>query len=165
MFCFNKKFINEGTIVTLLTQDLEKKLKEQGLKLTVQRKTIFDLLLAHNNEHLSTEELYELVKEKYPQIGLATVYRTLLLFMNLGLIHKIDFDDGFSRYEINTHEDDHRHHHLICSQCGNIDEVREDLLDTLEAEILEKNGFLVKDHRVKFYGVCNQCRQYNTSKG
>lgn len=148
-----------------LTAELEQKLKQSGYKLTVQRKTILDLLVEHEDEHLSTEELYELVREKYPQIGLATVYRTLLLFKKLGLIYKLDFDDGYSRYELSNLEDDHRHHHLICVQCGNVEEMREDLLDTLENQIFQKNGFLVHDHRVKFYGLCKKCRQGHQEEG
>ncbi|MCG8499804.1 MAG: transcriptional repressor [Firmicutes bacterium] len=142
-----------------MINNFETTLKENGYKLTVQRRVILNLLIEHEEKHLSTEEIYELVKKKYPQIGLATVYRTLMLFDKLGLIYKLDFDDGFSRYELNKREADHRHHHLICTQCGNVEEVREDLLDSIEEDILFKNGFLVKDHRVKFYGLCKHCRE------
>lgn len=137
---------------------MESKLKEEGYKLTTQRKAILNLLIEHSDKHLSPDEIYELVKKVYPQMGLATVYRTLLLFEKLGLIYKSNFEDGFSRYEVNTHKDDHRHHHLICTQCGNVEEVHEDLLENLEEEILKKNDFIVQDHRVKFYGLCKNCR-------
>ena len=63
-----------------------------------------------------------------------------------------------SRYELNCNEEDHRHHHLICLKCGSVAEVKEDLLESLEDQIMEKYGFIVKDHRVKFYGYCNKCR-------
>lgn len=142
-----------------MINNFETTLKENGYKLTVQRRVILNLLIEHEEKHLSTEEIYDLVKKKYPQIGLATVYRTLMLFDKLGLIYKLDFDDGFSRYELNTREAEHRHHHLICTQCANVEEVWEDLLDSIEEEILGKNGFLVKDHRVKFYGLCKHCRK------
>ncbi len=100
-----------------------------------------------------------MVKAKHPEIGLATVYRTMVLLDKLNLVHKLDFDDGFSRYELVKPNEDHRHHHLICSSCGGVSEVEEDLLDNLEEEILRKNGFLVKDHRVQFYGLCKKCRE------
>ncbi len=139
-------------------KELKERLKEKGYKLTTQRRAVLDILLEHEGEHLSTEEIYGYVKEKCPEIGLATVYRTLLLLDRLELIYKLDLDDGCSRYEMNKNQEDHRHHHLICTRCGNVAEVHEDLLDTLEQEILLKNDFLVTDHRLKLYGYCKTCR-------
>ncbi|MCX7841605.1 MAG: transcriptional repressor [Clostridia bacterium] len=137
--------------------NFREQLKERGYKLTSQRQAVLDVLLDHEGQHLSTEEIYELVKRKNPDIGLATVYRTLLLMDSMELVYKLDFDDGLSRYEINKHTEDHRHHHLICTQCGCVAEVEEDLLESLEEQILRKNKFVVKDHRVKFYGLCEKC--------
>ncbi|TYQ12943.1 UNVERIFIED_CONTAM: Fur family ferric uptake transcriptional regulator [Acetivibrio alkalicellulosi] len=134
-------------------------LKERGYKLTPQRQAVLDIIIEHNGEHLSTEEIYALVKEKYPDIGLATVYRTLLLLDDMDLVYKLDFDDGLSRYELNNKNEDHRHHHLICLNCSKVLEVQEDLLDTLEEQILTKNKFKVTDHRVKFYGYCEHCSE------
>lgn len=137
--------------------DFKEQLKERGYKLTTQRQAVLDVLREHDGEHLSPEEIYELVKESYPEIGLATVYRTLLLFDRMELVYKMDFDDGCSRYELNRNKEDHRHHHLICTRCGSVAEVEDDLLESLEEQILKKNGFIVKDHRVKFYGYCRKC--------
>ena len=139
--------------------NLKKELKDRGYKLTTQRQAVLDIIMEHQGEHLSSEEVYELVKKNNPEIGLATVYRTLLLLDNMELIYKIDLDDGCSRYEINKSEEDHRHHHLICMKCGAVEEAEEDLLDSLEEEILRKNKFLVKNHRVKFYGYCRNCME------
>jgi Fur family ferric uptake transcriptional regulator len=136
---------------------LREKFKEKGYKLTPQRKSVLDIILETEGKHLSAEEIYELVKQKYPDIGLATVYRTLLLFDSMELVYKLDLDDGCSRYELNTHKEDHRHHHLICTKCGSVAEVEEDLLESLEEQILKKNHFKVMDHRVKFYGYCKSC--------
>lgn len=135
----------------------KEQLKEKGYKLTTQRQAVLDVIIQYSGKHLTTEEIYELVKEKHPEIGLATVYRTLLLLDKLELVYKLDLDDGCSRYELNKHNEDHRHHHLICMKCGSVEEVEEDLLDSLEEQILHKNKFIVKDHRVKFYGHCEKC--------
>jgi len=108
---------------------------------------------------LSIDEIYKYVKEENPDIGLATVYRTLTMFENIGIVVKLDLDDGFGRYELARRNEDHGHHHLICSKCGSVSEVKEDLLESLEEQILLKNDFLVKDHRVKFYGLCGKCRK------
>lgn len=137
--------------------DFKEQLKEKGYKLTTQRQAVLNVIIEHEGEHLSTEEIYELVKQNHPEIGLATVYRTLLLLDRMEVVHKLDLDDGCSRYELNRKKEDHRHHHLICTQCGAVAEVEEDLLESLEDEILKKNGFIVKDHRVKFYGYCSNC--------
>jgi Fur family transcriptional regulator, ferric uptake regulator len=134
-------------------------LKERGLKLTTQRQAVYDILEKHEGKHLSPEEIYSLVKEKNPDIGLATVYRTLLLFDKMEIVYKLDFDDGCSRYELNRNKEDHRHHHLICTKCGSVAEVQEDLLELLEEQIMKKHGFIISDHRVKFYGYCKNCAQ------
>jgi len=136
-----------------------RQLKERGYKLTSQRQAVLDCISQHEGEHLTPEEIYEFVKETCPDIGLATVYRTLALLSEMDLIHKLNLDDGYNRYELNKNLHDHRHHHLICNNCGRVIEVEEDLLETLEEQILEKNGFLVTDHRVKFYGLCRDCRE------
>jgi Fur family transcriptional regulator, ferric uptake regulator len=138
---------------------MKERLKEYGYKFTEQRSSILDVLVQYPDKHLSAEEIYNLVKEKNPEIGLATVYRAIMLMEKLGLVTKLELDDGVSRYELSKGKEDHRHHHLICSSCGCVSEVEDDLLESLEREILLKNGFLVQDHRVKFYGLCVKCRQ------
>jgi Fur family ferric uptake transcriptional regulator len=137
---------------------LKKRLKEFGCKFTDQRSAVLNVLVRYSGEHLSTDEVFHYVKADSPEIGLATVYRTLMLLVRLGLVSKLDLDDGFSRYELIKQNEDHGHHHLICSKCGSVTEVEDDLLESLEEQILLKKKFLVKDHRVKFYGLCEKCR-------
>lgn len=139
-------------------QEIRDLLKCRGYKFTGQRNAVLDVLVKYGGKHLSTEEIHNHVRENHPEVGIATVYRTLTLLEKLKLVEKLDLDDGFSRYELARNKEDHRHHHLICNSCGSISEVEEDLLDTLEEQILKKNGFLVTDHRVKFYGLCVKCR-------
>ena len=139
--------------------NFKEKLREKGYKMTSQRQAVLDVIIEHEGEHLSPEEIYTLVKENNPDIGLATVYRTLILLNDMELIYKLDLDGDCSRYELNRHKEDHRHHHLICVKCGSVEGVEEDLLGSLEEQILRKNGFIVKDHRVKFYGYCRRCRE------
>ena len=139
-------------------QELKELLKQRGYKFTGQRNAVLDVLVKYSGRHLSTEEVYNYVQEIHPEVGIATVYRTLTLLESLRLVEKLDLDDGYNRYELARPNEDHRHHHLICSNCGSITEVEEDLLDSLEEQILKKNEFLVTDHRVKFYGLCKQCR-------
>lgn len=139
------------------SENFKDHLKEKGYKLTSQRQAVLDIIIEHKSMHLSTEEIYDYVRLSYPEIGLATVYRTLILLDRLGLVYKLDLDDGCSRYELNKYNEDHKHHHLICTKCGSVAEVQGDLLEALEEQILKKNNFIVKDHRVKFYGLCSKC--------
>ncbi|HEY9061679.1 MAG TPA: transcriptional repressor [Pseudobacteroides sp.] len=132
-------------------------LKEKGCKLTLQRQIILDIIGSCQEKHLSAEEIHDMVKKSNPDIGLATVYRTMLLFNEIGIVHKLDLDDGLGRYELNRQKSSHRHHHLICTSCNAVIEVEEDLLESLEQQILNEHGFIVKDHRVKFYGICSMC--------
>lgn len=142
-------------------------LGEKGYKITTQRLVVYELLKEKEDEHLSPEEIYELIKDKYPEMGMATIYRTLQLFEEIGLAIKLNFDDGCSRYEILSpdNQEVHQHHHLICKNCGKIIEVKEDLMNSLE-EIIEKQyNFEIKNHMVKFTGICSDCRKKENING
>ncbi len=146
---------------------LIKALGDNGYKTTTQRSIIFDILTEHKDEHLSTEEIYELIKDKTPGMGIATIYRTLQLFEEIGLVYKHNFDDGCSRYEILSpnNTEVHQHHHLLCKKCGKIIEVKEDLMNSLE-EIIEKQyNFEILNHVVKFTGICSECRNKENEDG
>lgn len=136
-------------------------LREKGLKVTSQRLMVLNILSAHGDEHLTVEEIYDLAKEESPEIGLATIYRTVQVLLELHVIEKVTFDDGFARYELNGEEtgSGHRHHHAICTQCGKVYSLETDLLDTLEKQVFESLAFEVTDHEVKLYGLCSACRR------
>lgn len=136
-------------------------LREKGLKVTSQRLMVLNILSAHGDEHLTVEEIYDLAKEESPEIGLATIYRTVQVLLELHVIEKVTFDDGFAQYELNGEEtgSGHRHHHAICTQCGKVYSLETDLLDTLEKQVFESLGFEVTDHEVKLYGLCSACRR------
>ena len=133
-------------------------LREKGYRFTKQRRATVDAIIANQGKHMSAEEIYLEVKKTCPEIGLATVYRTMLLFEEAGMLNKHNFDDGRNRYELNNPEEDHHHHHLVCIKCGNVTEVEEDLLDLLEQKIEKQHQFEIVDHKVKFTGYCNNCR-------
>lgn len=138
----------------------ERLLKEKGLKVTRQRLMVLETIASCPEEHLTAEEIFALVKVGCPDIGLATVYRTIQLLNELHLIDRVNFDDGFARYEMgNTsdREQKHRHHHLICIKCGKVISFQDDLLEELEAKIADTTGFCVVNHEVKLYGYCVEC--------
>jgi Fur family ferric uptake transcriptional regulator len=126
-------------------------------KMTPQRRLILQILLENQQLHMSAEEVYALAKENDSEIGLATVYRTLDLLEELKIIHKLNFGDGRSRYELYHVQSEHHHHHLVCLKCNQILEVKEDLLQQLESLIEREHGFHIMDHRVQFYGYCSTC--------
>lgn len=134
------------------------KLQQKAYKVTPQRQIILKAFLDHEQQHLSAEEVHGIVREKHPEIGLATVYRTLEILASLDILHKIEFGDGCTRYEFSDAEV-HHHHHLICVNCGKVMEFNDDLLETLEAWVAKKTNFLVIDHQLKFYGYCRDCQQ------
>ena len=137
---------------------LKEKLKKTGFKITPQRRAIIEVLLNNESYHLSSEEIYDKVRETCPEIGLATVYRTVRILDEIDVISKLNLDEGCIRYELKLGEDKgHNHHHLICKKCGKITEVKDDLLDSIEKEIEEEYGFGIIDHDLKFYGYCKEC--------
>ena len=147
-------------------EDFKRLLKEKGLKMTRQRLVVLEVLAESSGQHLTAEEIYERIKAANPDIGLATVYRTVQLLLELGLIDRINLDDGCVRYEIGhllTDETKHNHHHLICRKCGRVIPFDADLLDELEEHIEEAAGFHVQDHEVKFYGLCSDCMKSEKS--
>ncbi|WP_182199463.1 Fur family transcriptional regulator [Paraliobacillus salinarum] len=138
---------------------IKKQLHAQSYKLTPQREATVRVLLEREEDHLSAEDVYLLVKEKSPEIGLATVYRTLELLSELKVVDKINFGDGVSRYDLRKEGATHFHHHLVCTECGSVEEIMDDLLEEVE-EIVEKDwGFKVKDHRLTFHGICKKCQE------
>lgn len=138
---------------------IKSKLQKQGYKLTTQRWAILNTIVDNQQQHLNCDEIYNIVRGEYPDLGIATVYRTIQLFEKLGIVYKLNFDDGCSRYELSVGSESHHHHHLICIECGKVIEVKLDLLESLEEEIENEEQFSIVDHNVKFYGYCNECKK------
>ncbi len=147
--------------MSISKEKFKEMLKEKGLKVTNQRLLVLEVLASHRDRHMTAEDIYELVKEDYPEIGLATIYRTVQLLLEMQLVDRITLDDGCVRYEVGglfEGEMKHHHHHLICKTCGKILPFKIDLLDELEECIEQKMGFHVLDHELKFFGHCSECR-------
>ena len=127
---------------------IEKKCVERGLRLTEQRRVIAKVL-SRADDHPDAEELYARASRIDPNISLATVYRTVRLFSDSGIIETHDFRDGRARYE--TADAEH-HDHLIDVQTGDVIEFVDDEIEALQHRIAEKLGYELVDHRLELYG-------------
>ena len=145
-------------------EKIKQQLQSHGYKLTPQREVTVRVLLENEQDHLSAEDVFLLVKRKFPEIGLATVYRTLELLSEQHVVEKMNFGDGVARYDLRGDDNHHHHHHLICVQCGSVDEIMEDWLEPLEKRLEEEYKFKVLDHRLDFQGICKRCKEKNDNK-
>lgn len=143
--------------VDRLRSQLNDYMAEQGLRSTGQRRVIIERFF-EGKGHVSIDELLEIVRRSHPHVGYATVYRTMKLLTASGIAHEHHFGDGLARYE--PAEDDAHHDHLICVECGRIQEFEEPLIEELQQRIAQRYDFEIVDHKHELYGVCNNdaCR-------
>lgn len=142
-----------------LKEKFKLKLAENNYKLTKQRELILETILEKENWHFTAEELFSEVKSKDKDIGMATIYRTLELMQKLEIVHVLDFNDDSRKYELYIKEA--HHHHLICKGCGKLIEFSDQDIDYFEAELENKYDFEITEHKLRFYGYCNQCKERN----
>ena len=131
-------------------------LRRVGLKHTGQRDAILRAFL-DTRDHLSTDELFRLVRKKDERIGFTTVYRTLKLLAECGLASEVLFNDGIARYEHQYNRRDH--HHMVCTECGGSVEFFSNEIERIEREIGRKHKYLTARHTFQIYGVCDACQK------
>jgi Fur family transcriptional regulator, ferric uptake regulator len=130
-------------------------IRKSGLKRTAQRDLILDVFL-RTEAHVSSEDLYELVKLEDPTIGFTTVYRTLKLLQECGLARNVQYYDGRMLYE---HDFKHDHHdHLICTTCGALIEFYSEVIENMQDEIAARHKFRPESHSLRIFGTCHDCQ-------
>ena len=136
-----------------------------GYRITVPRQAIINVL-SKTSGHLSAEDVYMAVHKIYPNVGLTTVYRTLELLVQMGLVFKFDFGDGRARYELSEGPKGERHHHhLVCTSCGRVVDYTDfideevELLNQTEKGLSKKYNFEITNHLIQFYGQCDGCKK------
>lgn len=141
----------------LLLEQFKALLKDNNLKFTKQRELILKFLY-NNDEHYTPEDIYVLLKQKYPdiKIGIATVYRTLTLLEESRIVSSISFGSQGKKYELGLKK---HHDHLICTQCGDIIEFYDGLIEERQKLIAEKFHFKMTDHTMKIFGICKNCQK------
>ena len=125
-----------------------KDLRKAGLKVTLPRLKILELLEASGERHLSAEELYKALMDSGEDIGLATVYRVLTQFESAGLVIRHNFEGGHSIFEL---DDGEHHDHMVCVETGKVIEFRDDDIERKQKEIVAEHGYKLVDHSLVLY--------------
>lgn len=133
----------------------QENLKKVGLKVTLPRRKILDILETAANHHMSAEDIYSRLRESGEEIGLATVYRVLTQFEEAGLITRHHFETGQSVFELDYGQ---HHDHLVCIKCGHVEEFCDEVIENRQKEIAEKAGYQMTDHALNIYGICTSCQ-------
>ncbi|HOO31749.1 MAG TPA: transcriptional repressor [Thermotogota bacterium] len=135
---------------------LRKELKNRNFRITAQRELIMKIFAESPEDHLSVEEVYRKLLDKRSRISKATVYRTVELLSELDLLRKIEIDEGIIRYEL-ADSNKHGKHHAICTDCGEVITLSDELMEKIEKLLKDDMGFIPNDHNIKFYGKCANC--------
>ncbi|MBA59003.1 MAG: ferric iron uptake transcriptional regulator [Gammaproteobacteria bacterium] len=132
-----------------------KELKEAGLKITLPRIKILQVLEDTETQHVSAEDVYKMLISADEEIGLATVYRVLTQFEQAGLVTRHNFEGGHAVFELSSEE---HHDHIVCQRCGKVEEFSDDKIETRQKEIAIELGFELTDHHLNMYGLCANCK-------
>lgn len=130
-------------------------LKDAGLKITLPRIKILQILESSTVHHLSAEDVYKHLLQNDDEIGLATVYRVLTQFEAAGLVIRHHFEGGHSVFELSSND---HHDHLVCVKCGLVEEFHDEEIERRQENIAKERGFELTDHNLNLYGLCPKCR-------
>lgn len=140
-----------------ILEEFREILRKNKLKYTKQREAVIKMLY-NNDHHFTPEELYLQIRDEQPElnIGIATVYRTLNLLEDSGMVTSISFGTQGKKFELATKP---HHDHLICKNCGKIVEFEDTSVEKKQVEIAKKNGFTLTGHLMQLYGLCKDCNK------
>ena len=131
-------------------------LRKVGLKVTLPRLKILEILEDNRQRHMSAEDLYKSLLDSGEDIGLATVYRVLTQFETAGLVVRHHFEGGHSVFEL---DDGEHHDHIVCVRCGRVDEFVDDVIEGRQEHIADEAGYQMTDHSLYIYGICPACQE------
>ncbi len=141
----------------MVGKDITVELKKRGFKLTPQRRAIIGML-GGCQEHLTPADIHTRLHRKYPNIGLVTVYRTLDLLQQSGLLCEVHIGDSCRSYLKRLRPGEH-HHHLVCHDCGRVVDFSDCELEKLEERLARETGFVINRHLLEFMGRCLKCQE------
>lgn len=129
-------------------------IRKAGLKVTLPRVKILEILETNETlRHMTAEDVYKVLLERGEEIGLATVYRVLTQFVAAGLVERHHFESGQAVFEL--HRGSH-HDHIVCVQCGHVEEFMDETIERAQRRIAEERGFSISDHALTIYGECQR---------
>ncbi len=131
-------------------------LRKAGLKVTLPRVKILQILESSATKHLSAEDVYKALIDADEDVGLATVYRVLTQFESAGLVMRHHFEGGSSVFELTSID---HHDHIVCQACGSVEEFFDELIEEQQEKIARKYGFKITDHNMCLYGICKHCQE------
>ena len=131
-------------------------LRNAGLKVTLPRGKILQILESSENKHMSAEDVYKALIEADEDVGLATVYRVLTQFEDAGLVMRHHFEGGHSVFELDSVD---HHDHIVCNKCGKVEEFFDEVIENQQEKIAKKFGFKITDHSLYLYGLCADCQK------
>jgi Fur family ferric uptake transcriptional regulator len=131
-------------------------LKKVGLKVTLPRMKILELLERSAVRHQSAEDIYQALRDEGEEIGLATVYRVLTQFEAAGLVERHHFESGQAVFELS--EKGH-HDHIVCVSCGKVEEFYDEMIEDRQREVASQKGYEVTEHSLTLYGKCPDCQK------
>ena len=137
-------------------------LRKLGLKVTLPRMKILEILETGETRHMSAEDVYRVLLDAEEEIGLATVYRVLTQFEAAGLVTRHHFEGGHSVFELNQ---GHHHDHIVCNQCGKVVEFVDETIERCQEKVARKEGFAIRDHSLIIYGDCTRKNCAGLKKG
>lgn len=140
-----------------ILEKFKQTLKANDLKYTKQREAIVSFIYK-NKGHFTPEEINDALKKKYKdmKIGIATIYRTLTLLEESGMVTSLSFDAQGKKYEFGLTK---HHDHIVCSECGLIKEFYDETIEKRQNEIAKKLNFILEDHHMKLIGICETCQK------
>jgi Fur family transcriptional regulator, ferric uptake regulator len=134
--------------------DLDKRLRSRGYRVTPQREVLYGVLKENEGNPISPENIYKLALDKLSGIGLTTIYRTMELFCELGIVYRVHLHGESQYYELNTGK---HHHHMVCLSCGSVELIEACLIEELKELVRDNSDFLVTSHCMSLFGYCPRC--------
>lgn len=131
-------------------------LRKAGLKVTLPRIKILQILETSENKHMSAEDVYKALVESNQEVGLATVYRVLTQFEAAGLVMRHHFEGGHSIFELTPMN---HHDHIVCTVCGKVEEFFDEIIEDRQELVAKSFGFQITDHSMYLYGKCPDCQR------
>ena len=135
--------------------ELTERLRRRSREVTGPRQEILKILREHSHP-MSSKEIFAGMGKGY--CDLATVYRSMHLLEDMGMVKRFEFGDGVARFELLKEGDNGHHHHLVCTRCSGVVEIDECIMEQMEAKLAERNGYKGVTHKLEFFGICPECQ-------